>query len=134
HRKHLELALHVDPETPETLVGDRLRLGQVLMNLVGNAIKFTDAGEIIVGARGTTAGDRFVLHVSVSDTGPGIPADKQALIFQAFSQADTSTARRFGGTGLGLPIWSQLVELMGGRLWVESEAGRGAMFSFTARL
>jgi len=134
HRKHLELALHVDPETPETLVGDRLRLGQVLMNLVGNAIKFTDVGEVIVRARGTTAGDRFVLHISVSDTGPGIPGDKQALIFQAFSQADTSTARRFGGTGLGLSISSQLVTLMGGRLSVESVPDRGATFSFTANL
>ena len=128
HRKHLELALHVDPETPETLVGDRLRLGQVLMNLVGNAIKFTEVGEIIVRARGTTAGDRFVLQVSVSDTGPGIPADKQELIFQAFSQADTSTARRFGGTGLGLSISSQLVALMGGRLSVESTPGHGSTF------
>ena len=134
HRKHLELALHVEPETPETLVGDRLRLGQVLMNLVGNAIKFTEVGEVIVRARGTTAGDRFVLQVSVSDTGPGIPADKQALIFHAFSQADTSTARRFGGTGLGLSISSQLVALMGGRLSVESVPDQGATFSFTANL
>jgi signal transduction histidine kinase/DNA-binding response OmpR family regulator len=134
HRKHLELALHVDPDTPETLVGDRLRLGQVLMNLVGNAIKFTDVGEIVVRARGTASGDRFVLQVSVSDTGPGIPADKQALIFQAFSQADTSTARRFGGTGLGLSISSQLVALMGGRLSVDSVPGEGATFSFTANL
>ncbi len=134
HRKRLELVLHVDPATPDTLVGDRLRLGQVLMNLVGNAIKFTDAGEIVVRATGTTEGREFMLHVSVADTGPGIPADKQALIFQAFSQADTSTARRFGGTGLGLTISSQLVALMGGRLWVESQPGQGATFSFTARL
>ena len=134
HRKGIELVLHVDPEMPETLVGDRLRLGQVLMNLVGNAIKFTEAGEIIVRAHGTTTEGEFVLHVAVTDTGPGIPADKQALIFHAFSQADTSTARRFGGTGLGLTISSQLVALMGGRLWVESEAGQGATFSFTASL
>jgi signal transduction histidine kinase/DNA-binding response OmpR family regulator len=134
HRKHLELALHVDADTPETLVGDRLRLGQVLMNLVGNAIKFTDVGEIVVRVRGTASGNRFELHVAVSDTGPGIPADKQAMIFQAFSQADTSTARRFGGTGLGLSISSQLVSLMGGRLSVESVPGQGATFSFTAKL
>ncbi len=134
HRKQLELVLHVDPETPETLVGDRLRLGQVLMNLVGNAIKFTEAGEIVVRASGTTTGGQFVLHVSVADTGPGIPSHKQALIFQAFSQADTSTARRFGGTGLGLTISSQLVALMGGRLWVESSPGQGATFFFTAAL
>ena len=134
HRKKLELVLHVDPETPETLVGDRLRLGQVLMNLVGNAIKFTEAGEIVVRASGTTTANQFVLHVSVADTGPGIPSAKQALIFQAFSQADTSTARRFGGTGLGLTISSQLVALMGGRLWVESTPGQGATFFFTASL
>ena len=134
HRKHLELAVHVDPETPQMLVGDRLRLGQVLMNLVGNAIKFTEAGEIVVRAHGKAAGQRFVLHVAVSDTGPGIPADKQALIFKAFSQADTSTARRFGGTGLGLSISSQLVELMGGHLSVNSAPGQGATFSFTVNL
>jgi signal transduction histidine kinase/CheY-like chemotaxis protein/HPt (histidine-containing phosphotransfer) domain-containing protein len=134
HRKQLELVLHVDPEMPATLVGDRLRLGQVLMNLLGNAIKFTETGEIVVRASGTTEGDKFLLHVSVTDTGPGIPPDKQALIFEAFSQADTSTARRFGGTGLGLTISSQLVALMGGRLWVESTPGHGATFSFTVAL
>ena len=134
NRKHLELVLQVDPATPDTLLGDRLRLGQVLMNLVGNAIKFTEAGEIVVRAGGTAEGDEFLLHVSVTDTGPGIPRDKQALIFHAFSQADTSTARRFGGTGLGLTISSRLVALMGGRLWVESAPGQGTTFSFTAAL
>ena len=134
HRKKLELVLHVDPEMPQILVGDRLRLGQVLMNLLGNAIKFTETGEIVVRASGTTEAKEFLLTVSVADTGPGIPLDKQALIFQAFSQADTSTARRFGGTGLGLTISSQLVALMGGRLWVESTPGQGATFSFTAAL
>ena len=134
HRKQLELALHVDPATPDILVGDRLRLGQVLMNLVGNAIKFTEAGEVIVRVSGSRTGDELLLTVAVTDTGPGVPPDKQALIFQAFSQADTSTARRFGGTGLGLTISSQLAALMGGRLWVESEPGHGATFSFTARL
>ncbi len=134
HRKHLELAVHVEPETPQILVGDRLRLGQVLMNLVGNAIKFTEAGEIVVRAHGKAAGPHFMLHVAVSDTGPGIPVDKQALIFKAFSQADTSTARRFGGTGLGLSISSQLVELMGGQLSVTSTPGQGATFSFTVKL
>ena len=134
HGKDLELVLHVEPGVPETLVGDRLRLGQVLMNLVGNAIKFTDRGEIVVRAGGTATADEFVLQVSVKDTGPGIPRETQALIFQAFSQADSSTARRFGGTGLGLTISSQLVSLMGGRLSVESEPGHGATFTFTARL
>ncbi len=134
HRKHLELALHVEAKTPDTLVGDRLRLGQVMMNLVGNAIKFTERGEVIVHARVTQAGDGHTLEVAVSDTGPGIPADKQAIIFEAFSQADTSTARRFGGTGLGLTISSQLAALMGGRLWVESVPGQGTTFHFTARV
>jgi signal transduction histidine kinase/CheY-like chemotaxis protein/HPt (histidine-containing phosphotransfer) domain-containing protein len=134
HRKDLELVLHVEPDVPETLVGDRLRLGQVLINLVGNAIKFTDRGEIVVRASGTAAAGDFMLQVSVTDTGPGIPKQTQALIFQAFSQADSSTARRFGGTGLGLTIASQLVTLMGGRIGVESEPGRGATFTFTARL
>jgi signal transduction histidine kinase/CheY-like chemotaxis protein len=134
HGKKLELALQVDPETPETLVGDRLRLGQVLMNLVGNAIKFTEAGEIVVRVRGAAEGNQYVLQVAVSDTGPGIPLEKQSAVFQAFTQADTSTARRFGGTGLGLSISSQLVSLMGGRLSVDSRPGLGATFSFTANL
>ncbi|HEX6212419.1 MAG TPA: response regulator, partial [Methylomirabilota bacterium] len=134
HRKQLELALHVDPDTPDRLVGDRLRLGQILLNLIGNAIKFTERGEIVVRVSASPDGEDQLLHVAVSDTGPGIPREKQADIFQAFTQADTSTARRFGGTGLGLTISSQLAVLMGGRLRVESTPGHGATFSFTARL
>ncbi|HUO08300.1 MAG TPA: PAS domain S-box protein [Phycisphaerae bacterium] len=133
HRKELELALHVRPEAPDGVIGDALRLGQVLTNLLGNAIKFTDHGEVIlkVGVESGTE-SQACLHFSVTDTGPGIPADKQKLIFGAFAQADSSMARRFGGTGLGLAISARLVELMGGRIWVESEEGKGSTFHFTA--
>ena len=133
HRKGLELALHVRPDTPDGVVGDALRLGQVLINLLGNAIKFTDRGEVVleVGVESATEG-QVCLHFAVSDTGPGIPPDKQRLIFGAFAQADSSMARRFGGTGLGLAISARLVELMGGRIWVESEVGKGSTFHFTA--
>jgi two-component system, sensor histidine kinase and response regulator len=134
HRKGLELALHVQPETPDGLVGDGLRLGQVLINLLGNAIKFTERGEVVLeaGVESVTEGQVY-LHFAVTDTGPGIPPDKQRLIFAAFAQADSSMARRFGGTGLGLAISARLVELMGGRIWVESEVGKGSTFHFTAR-
>ena len=133
HRKELELALHVRPDTPDGVVGDALRLGQVLTNLLGNAIKFTDRGEVIlkVGVESVTEG-QLCLHFAVTDTGPGIPADKQRLIFGAFAQADSSMARRFGGTGLGLAISARLVELMGGCIWVDSEVGKGSTFHFTA--
>ena len=133
HRKELELALHVRPDTPDGVVGDALRLGQVLTNLLGNAIKFTDRGEVIlkVEVESVTEG-QVCLHFAVTDTGPGIPPDKQRLIFGAFAQADSSMARRFGGTGLGLAISARLVELMGGRIWVESEVGKGSTFHFTA--
>ena len=133
HRKELELALHVRPDTPDGVVGDAMRLGQVLTNLLGNAIKFTDRGEVIlkVGVESVTE-EQVCLHFAVTDTGPGIPPDKQRLIFGAFAQADSSMARRFGGTGLGLAISARLVELMGGRIWVESEVGKGSTFHFTA--
>ncbi|MGP0064588.1 MAG: PAS domain S-box protein [Isosphaeraceae bacterium] len=133
HRKDLELALHVRPDTPDGVVGDAMRLGQVLTNLLGNAIKFTDRGEVIlkVGVESVTE-EQVCLHFAVTDTGPGIPPDQQRLIFGAFAQADSSMARRFGGTGLGLAISARLVELMGGRIWVESEVGKGSTFHFTA--
>ena len=133
HRKGLELALHVQPDAPDVVVGDALRLGQVLINLVGNAVKFTDRGQVIVevGVESATEG-QVCLHFAVSDTGPGIPPDKQRFIFGAFAQADSSMARRFGGTGLGLAISARLVELMGGRIWVESQVGKGSTFHFTA--
>jgi signal transduction histidine kinase/CheY-like chemotaxis protein/HPt (histidine-containing phosphotransfer) domain-containing protein len=135
HEKGLELAWHVPPGVPDGLVGDTLRLRQVLVNLAGNAIKFTDHGEILVEADGAADGaGRASLHFRVRDTGIGIPPDKQALIFQAFTQAEGSTTRKYGGTGLGLTIAARLVELMGGRLWLESEPTRGSTFHFTLGL
>jgi two-component system, sensor histidine kinase and response regulator len=131
--KRLELACHIRPEVPDALVGDPGRLRQVLVNLVGNAIKFTQAGDVIVEvqARGVTDAEA-VLEFGISDTGIGIAPDKQWRIFGAFVQADSSTTRRFGGTGLGLTISADLVEMMGGRIWVTSEEGRGSQFRFTA--
>jgi PAS domain S-box-containing protein len=156
HRKGLELVCRVRPEVPEALAGDAGRLRQVLTNLVSNAIKFTEAGEVIVEAlaeesdpgRDERADPEAVLspdsldphsptctlHFSVRDTGIGIPQDKQQKIFEAFEQADSTTTRRYGGTGLGLSIASRLVGLMGGRITVESEPGRGSTFRFSVRL
>jgi two-component system sensor histidine kinase/response regulator len=135
HDKGLELAGEVAADVPPYVVGDPARLRQVLVNLVGNALKFTEKGEVLVQVRqDARLEQRALLHFSVSDTGIGIPADKLGVIFEAFSQADGSTTRRFGGTGLGLTISQQLVELMGGSLWVESELGKGTVFHFTVRL
>lgn len=136
HQKGIELAFHVRPEVPDALVGDLGRLRQVVINLVNNALKFTAQGEIVVrvGLIHETAAPgaaKVTLHFEVCDTGIGIPAEKQRLIFEPFAQADTSTTRRYGGTGLGLTICARLVGVMGGRLWVESEAGKGAAFHFT---
>ena len=134
HEKGLELACHVDIDVPEGLKGDPTRLRQIIINLIGNAIKFTSEGEVVVHIQcREEAEDEVELHVAVRDTGIGIPEEKRALIFEAFSQADASTTRHFGGTGLGLNISQQLVELMGGRIWVESEEGVGSVFQFTAR-
>jgi two-component system sensor histidine kinase/response regulator len=133
HEKRLELACHILPEVPEDLTGDPGRLRQVLVNLVGNAIKFTDQGDVVVEvALDSQTADEAVLRFTVSDTGIGIPKNKQWQIFGAFVQADSSTTRRFGGTGLGLTISAHLVELMGGRIWVTSEEGRGSQFRFVA--
>jgi signal transduction histidine kinase/CheY-like chemotaxis protein len=138
HQRSLELAWRVGPEVPDALVGDAERLRQVLINLVGNAIKFTDDGEVIVDVAcdGTDAGtpDACVVRFAVRDTGIGIAADKQALIFEAFAQEDGTTSRRFGGTGLGLAISNRIVGLMGGAIAVESTQGRGSTFSFGVRL
>ncbi len=133
--KGLELLCEVAPEVPEMARGDSNRLRQIIVNLVGNAIKFTDAGEVAlkVGVDAVEGGDR-ILHFVVSDTGVGIPPEKQKLIFEPFSQADSSTTRKYGGTGLGLTISARLVAMMGGMMWVESEMGRGSQFHFTARL
>jgi signal transduction histidine kinase/CheY-like chemotaxis protein/ligand-binding sensor domain-containing protein/HPt (histidine-containing phosphotransfer) domain-containing protein len=181
HAKGLELACRVAPDVPDALVGDALRLRQVLVNLVGNAVKFTEQGEVVLSvemtndsgmtndgmtndetspdaeartpSEGAGAASGFdirassfvrpssfrpsslvMLHFEVRDTGIGIPADKQRVIFEAFGQADGSTTRKYGGTGLGLSIAARLVALMGGRLWVESAPGQGSTFHFTARL
>lgn len=133
HQKGLELICHILPEAPDVLIGDPGRLRQIIVNLVGNAVKFTEEGEIVVTVKtedGAPHDQR--LHFTVTDTGIGIPADKHHLIFEAFTQGDSTTTRQFGGTGLGLAICKQLVEMMGGRIWVESEAGRGSVFHFIA--
>ena len=131
--KGLELACDVSPDVPELLLGDAGRLRQVLLNVLANAVKFTNDGEVVLRVSVENAAEPHVqLHFSVSDTGIGIPLDKQEQIFHAFTQADSSTTRRYGGTGLGLAIALRLVELMGGRMWVESEVGRGSTFHFTA--
>ncbi|MCP4512557.1 MAG: histidine kinase, partial [Fuerstiella sp.] len=134
HRKHLELAFQIDSEIPDGLIGDPGRLRQVLLNLVGNAIKFTESGEVVVNVRTVSQTDEdTVLQFSVRDTGVGIPDDRLDHVFDAFEQADSSTTRRFGGTGLGLAISSRIVNLMHGRVWVESDVGRGSTFFFTTR-
>jgi signal transduction histidine kinase/CheY-like chemotaxis protein/HPt (histidine-containing phosphotransfer) domain-containing protein len=131
-QKGLELAFHVRPSVPAAIVGDPSRLRHILMNLVGNAIKFTTQGEVVVQVELASRDEEQVrLHVSVSDTGIGIPPEKQAVIFKAFEQADNSTTRTYGGTGLGLAIVSKLVGLMNGNIWLESEVGRGSVFHFT---
>jgi PAS domain S-box-containing protein len=145
HRKGLELVGRIQREVPDSFVGDAGRLRQVLTNLVGNAVKFTDAGEVVITIEqvsgGVVSGEWSESHsplthlqFSVRDTGIGIPGDKQEKIFQAFEQADSSMTRRYGGTGLGLSIASRLVELMGGRITVASEPGRGSTFGFTVHL
>jgi CheY-like chemotaxis protein/HPt (histidine-containing phosphotransfer) domain-containing protein/anti-sigma regulatory factor (Ser/Thr protein kinase) len=133
-RKGLELAWRVRPDVPEWLVGDPGRLRQVLVNLVGNAVKFTAQGEVVVDiSLESESAEGATLHFLVRDTGIGIPAAQRERIFEAFTQADSSTTRRFGGTGLGLAIVKYLVERMHGRIWVESEEGRGSTFHFTTR-
>ncbi len=133
--KGLELLCEVAPEVPEIVRGDSSRLRQIVMNLVGNAIKFTDVGEIAVKVQvEATEGPDCICHFVVADTGIGIPEDKRESIFDPFSQADSSTTRKYGGTGLGLTISSRLVRMMGGKIWVESQLGSGSQFHFTARL
>jgi PAS domain S-box-containing protein len=133
--KGLEFLCEVAPEVPEVLRGDSSRLGQVVINLVSNAIKFTDAGKVTLKIQVESRdGDDRILLFTVSDTGVGIPEEKHELIFDPFSQADSSSTRKYGGTGLGLTVSARLVAVMGGRIWVNSEVGRGSHFHFTARL
>jgi len=135
HRKGLELILDVGPEVPKALLGDPSRIRQILLNLIGNAIKFTQSGEIYVRvAEEARASDTASLRFSVRDTGVGIPPEKQQTIFEAFSQADSSMARKYGGSGLGLAISTRLVTMMGGQIRVESQLGQGSTFHFTVKL
>ena len=135
HQKGLDLHCEVDPGVPDTVSGDSSRLRQIVLNLVGNAIKFTEKGEVKVSVQGESGGANGPnLRFTVSDTGIGIPPEKHKDIFKAFSQADSSTTRKYGGTGLGLTISTRLVDMMGGKMWVESEVGKGSRFHFTLRL
>jgi PAS domain S-box-containing protein len=135
HEKGLELVCRVAPDVPEALVGDASRLRQIVVNLLGNAIKFTEEGEVLLQVEMEAAGPGEVtLGFVITDTGIGIPRDKQDVIFEAFAQADSSTTREYGGTGLGLAIAARLVRMMGGFVSLESEPGRGSRFTFTARL
>ena len=132
-KKGVELICSVESNVPHHMVGDPTRLRQIVTNLVGNSLKFTDRGKVTLEAiMESDSGANCVVHFIVRDSGIGISKDKQAVIFHAFSQADNSTTRKFGGTGLGLSISSRLVEMMGGRIWVESEVGQGSKFHFTA--
>ena len=134
HEKGLELACDIAEDVPAVVVGDPGRLRQIILNLAGNAIKFTDHGEVILRVQIDSQQDKPVrLHFSVRDTGVGIPPEKQGLIFEPFSQADGSTTRRHGGTGLGLTICKRLVEMMGGEIWLESATQQGTTFHFTAQ-
>lgn len=135
NEKSLQARLNLPPELPETLLGDPLRIRQVLLNLVGNAVKFTQQGQVAVDVEIVQkSATGLTLAIAVSDTGVGIPADRLQAIFQAFAQADNSITRQFGGTGLGLTISRQLVELMGGQITVSSEPGQGSCFRFTLQL
>ncbi|HUZ45739.1 MAG TPA: PAS domain S-box protein [Terriglobia bacterium] len=134
HQKGLELSYQFQPDVPKTLVGDPSRLRQIVINLLGNAIKFTERGEVVLRVETESLeASKALLHFAVRDTGAGIPPDKQEMIFEAFTQADSSMTRKYGGTGLGLTISSKLAHMMGGKIWVKSELGVGSTFHFTAR-
>jgi CheY-like chemotaxis protein len=132
HQKGLELTYDVAPDVPRTVISDPIRVRQVLLNLIGNAVKFTHEGEVAVAVRLDRSGEEApTLHFAVRDTGVGIPPEKQARLFQPFEQADSSITRQYGGTGLGLAISSRIAQLMGGRTWMESAPGAGSTFHFT---
>jgi PAS domain S-box-containing protein len=135
HQKGLELIYEVQPDVAEAVLGDPGRIRQIIVNLVGNSIKFTESGEILLSVTQEEESSELVsLHFAVKDSGVGVPAEKQERIFEAFSQADGSMARKYGGTGLGLTICTRLVGLMGGRIWVDSQLGEGSTFHFTLLL
>ncbi|MFP4081841.1 MAG: response regulator [Candidatus Aminicenantes bacterium] len=135
HEKGLELASYIPPEIPDGLIGDPGCLRQIILNLVSNAVKFTDKGEVVVAVEiQSRQKEDICLHFTVKDTGIGVPQEKKRMIFDAFSQADSSGTRKYGGSGLGLSISSQLVELMGGKMWVENRKNRGSLFHFTANM
>jgi PAS domain S-box-containing protein len=135
NQRELELACRIHPDVPRLAIGDANRLRQIIVNLVGNALKFTDRGEVVLDVqRESRTADEVVVHFTVRDTGIGIPEDRQAAIFEMFEQADSSSTRRYGGTGLGLTICQRLTELMGGRIWLESESGVGSCFHFIVHL
>ena len=134
HEKELEFLMDTSRDVPLALVGDPLRLGQVMINLCNNAVKFTEEGEIVISTKLMKKDEKSVmLQFSVRDTGVGLTEEQKGKLFQAFSQADTSTTRKYGGTGLGLTICKRLVNMMGGEIWVESEPGKGSEFIFTAK-
>ena len=134
-QKGLDLNLHVDPLVVDLVAGDPVRLRQIIVNLVGNAVKFTDSGGVTLSVRTESQdSEHIVVRFTVKDTGIGIPLERQKEIFSSFTQADNSTTRKYGGTGLGLTISRRLTEMLGGRMWVESEVGQGSSFHFTARL
>jgi signal transduction histidine kinase len=134
-QKGLDFHWNVAPQVVDLVAGDPVRLRQVIVNLVGNAVKFTSRGGVTVSVQKESQdGDHIVLGFTVTDTGIGVPIGRQKEIFTSFTQADNSTTRKYGGTGLGLTISHRLTEMLGGRIWVESEAGKGSSFHFTARL
>ena len=130
--KGLNMAYDIDKNTPKVILGDPTRLRQILVNLLSNAVKFTEKGGVVISVFSRKLdGDNYEIHFAVKDTGIGIPEDKLGRLFQSFSQVDASTTRRYGGTGLGLVISKKLTEMMGGKIWIESEVGRGSTFHFT---
>jgi two-component system, sensor histidine kinase and response regulator len=132
--KGVELVFDIRSDVPQIVSGDPVRLRQVIVNLLGNAVKFTDQGEVVLQVESSSLpGDAHELHFAIRDTGIGVPREKQELIFESFAQADTSSKRKYGGTGLGLSISTRLVTMMGGRIWLESEAGQGSTFHFTVK-
>ena len=133
-QKGIELISRLEPDVPELIIGDPVRLTQIIVNLIGNAIKFTEKGEIVVHVKNDKQEpEQVMLSFAVTDSGIGIPDDRQKAIFEAFTQADGSSTRKYGGTGLGLSISSQLVNMMGGEIWVTSKMGEGSTFGFTAK-